>query len=278
MNKNGFASMVIVVLVVIIIGAVGYFALVKKQEPFAQQIDIPSSIDTKTSKSKILKVDFTQSDIGKFLPVKAIFNKELRLDLEGDGIEEVAFSYAIPLNKENTDFNTGVKILKQNNLNSWQVAFEDTDRVSSGGGSKDLVGIQKVKVEFNNDDGGLSGEVGLTRSNANEIYRKEAVLIILTESGAGTATRWHLLASINDKISKLDPSLIRNRVFADLGYQDLGYNGVTLRDDFEIIETQPGYSKNAARCCPDKPSIEISFRFTGHSIELGSIKKLESHN
>ena len=275
MNKKGFASVVIVVLVVIIIGVVGYFALVKKQGSVAQQVDTPSSIDTQTSKSKTLKADFTQSDIKKFLPVKAIFNKELRLDLEGDGIEEVAFSYAIPLNQENTDFNTGVKILKQNNLNSWQVAFEDTDRVSSGGGSKDLVGIQKVKVEFNNNDGGLSGEVGLTRSNANEIYRKEAVLITLTESGAGTATRWHLLASINDKISKLDPSFIRNRVFADLGYQDLGYNGVTLRDDFEIIETQPGYSKDAARCCPDKPSIEISFRFTGHSIELGLIKKLE---
>ncbi|MBM2817640.1 MAG: hypothetical protein HW401_230 [Parcubacteria group bacterium] len=275
MNKKGFIKIAFVVLIVVVVIVAGYFSLVEKQAPSSQQNDIPSSIDTQTSKSKTLISDFTQSDIKKFLPAKAIFNKELRLDLEGDGIEEVAFSYAIPLNQENTDFNTGVKILKQNNLNDWQVAFEDTDRVSSGGGPKDLVNIQKVKVEFNNDDGGLSGEVGLTRSNANQIFRKEAVLIILTESGAGTATRWHLLASVNDKISKLDPSLIRNRVFADLGYQDLGYNGVKIRDDFEIIETQPGYSKDAARCCPDKPSIEISFLFSGNSLELGSIKKLE---
>ena len=44
MNKKGFASVVIVVLVVIIIGVVGYFALVKKQEPVVQQVDTPSSV------------------------------------------------------------------------------------------------------------------------------------------------------------------------------------------------------------------------------------------
>lgn len=42
-----------------------------------------------------------------------------------------------------------------------------------------------------------------------------------------------------------------------------------------MIETQPGYSKNTARCCPDKPPIEIKFKFTGNSIELDSVRELE---
>lgn len=267
-NKKGFVKIALVVLLVVIVGIAGYFALVKKQEPVAQPNTSPSLSDTQASTSQTSQTNFTYPDTKKFLPSKAVFNKELRFDLEGDDVEEVAFAYAIPLNKENTDFNTGVIILKYIDSNGWQVVFEDTDRVDNGGGHKGSVDIEKIKVYSNDDDGGLAG-IG-----TNQIYRKEAVLVVLTEAGAGTATRWHLLASINGKISKLDPSLIRQRAFTDLGYQDLGYNGVKSTGDF-VIETQPGYSKDAPRCCPDKPSIEISFRFTGNSIELDSIKKLE---
>lgn len=247
--KNGFVNIIIVVLIVVVASVMGYFAL---QAP----------------ESQTSKTNFTYPDAKKFLPSKAIFNKELRLDLEGDGVEEVSFSYAIPLNNENADFNTGVIILKYTDSNGWQIAFEDTDRVSNGGGPEGSVYIEKVKVYSSDGDGGLTG------AGTNQIDRKEAVLVVLTEAGAGTATRWHLLSSINGKISKLDPSLIRQRVFTDLGYQDLGYNGVKSTGDF-VIETQPGYSKDAPRCCPDKPSIEMSFVFTGNSIELHLIKKLE---
>ena len=37
MNQRGFANIILVVVIVILIGAVGYFALVKKSEPVAQQ-------------------------------------------------------------------------------------------------------------------------------------------------------------------------------------------------------------------------------------------------
>jgi len=47
MNQKGFASIILVVVIVILIGAVGYFAFVKKLEPIAQQ-PTPTTTPTKT--------------------------------------------------------------------------------------------------------------------------------------------------------------------------------------------------------------------------------------
>ena len=47
MNQKGFANIILVVVIVILVGAVGYFALVKKSEPIAQQ-PTPTSTQTIT--------------------------------------------------------------------------------------------------------------------------------------------------------------------------------------------------------------------------------------
>ena len=48
MNKKGF-SKTIFLIIIILLGTVGYFALIKKQEPTNQQIDTKSSAPTQTS-------------------------------------------------------------------------------------------------------------------------------------------------------------------------------------------------------------------------------------
>ena len=48
MNQKGFANIVLVVVIVILVGAVGYFAFVKKSEPIAQQ---PTPTPTQTTTS-----------------------------------------------------------------------------------------------------------------------------------------------------------------------------------------------------------------------------------
>ncbi|OGN09626.1 MAG: hypothetical protein A3J46_00150 [Candidatus Yanofskybacteria bacterium RIFCSPHIGHO2_02_FULL_41_11] len=50
MNQKGFANIVLVVVIVILVGAVGYFAFVKKSEPVAQQ-PTPTSTRTQPTKS-----------------------------------------------------------------------------------------------------------------------------------------------------------------------------------------------------------------------------------
>ncbi|MBI5732215.1 MAG: hypothetical protein HY982_02545 [Candidatus Magasanikbacteria bacterium] len=51
MNQKGFANIILVVVIVILVGAVGYFAFVKKSEPVAQQ-PTPTPIQvTNTPKS-----------------------------------------------------------------------------------------------------------------------------------------------------------------------------------------------------------------------------------
>jgi len=48
MNQKGFANIILVVIIVILVGAVGYFAFVKKSEPVAQQ---PTPTPTQTTTS-----------------------------------------------------------------------------------------------------------------------------------------------------------------------------------------------------------------------------------
>jgi hypothetical protein len=48
MNQKGFANIILVVVIIILAGAVGYFALIKKSEPMAQQSPTPTSTQTKT--------------------------------------------------------------------------------------------------------------------------------------------------------------------------------------------------------------------------------------
>jgi hypothetical protein len=49
MNQRGFANVILVVVIVIFVSVVGYFALVKKSEPVAQQQSTPTSSQMTTS-------------------------------------------------------------------------------------------------------------------------------------------------------------------------------------------------------------------------------------
>jgi hypothetical protein len=48
MNQNGFANIILVIVVVMLLGAVGYFAFVKKSPEVAQQTNTPTPTQTKT--------------------------------------------------------------------------------------------------------------------------------------------------------------------------------------------------------------------------------------
>ena len=51
MNQRGFANIILVVVIVILVGTVGYFAFVKKSEPVAQEPTPTPTQVTNTSKS-----------------------------------------------------------------------------------------------------------------------------------------------------------------------------------------------------------------------------------
>jgi len=184
--------------------------------------------------------------VTEFLPATAKLIKELKMDFENNGVVVVVLAYA---SETRPIVETGVRVLKYG-ATGWAVDFEETDSVINGAGASDAINIEKVK--------GSSG--------------KEGVVVVLKNSGAGTATEWHVLASIKTKIVKLDPTTIRDRVLKARGYVYMGYNGVTVHGDL-VIEDLAGYSRGRARCCPDRPSIAIRSRFTGTSIKLESVKE-----
>ncbi len=101
----------------------------------------------------------------------------------------------------------------------------------------------------------------------------EGLLVVLKNSGAGTATDWHIVAKVGNKFLKLDSSPIRDRALKEKKYPFMGYNGVKSEGEF-VIEDLPGYSPGRARCCPDRPTIEVRYRFTGSSVTLDAVKEL----
>jgi hypothetical protein len=184
------------------------------------------------------------------LPASAVLTKELKLDFENDGKPDIIMAYAVK--QDDHLFNAGVRILRYSSVPGWTVAFEETHAsVTNGGGPSDVITVKEITS--------LSGQHG--------------TVVILRTSGAGTATDWYLLSSTKHKISKLEPGPLRAKVLAKRGYQDWGYNDVKSNHDL-VVETQPGFSRTTARCCPDRPPIEMTFRFTGSSITLDSVKDL----
>jgi hypothetical protein len=165
------------------------------------------------------------------------------VDFDNNGAIETVLAYASDTEPVIT---TGVRVLKYHAPSGWAVAFEETDGVINGAGVSAAINIDKLRAS--------SG--------------KEGVVVVLHNSGAGTATTWHVLASVGNKISRLAPDQSRAKVLKHRGYQDWGYNGVNSKGDF-VIESQPGYSRNTARCCPDGPSIDMMFRFTGQFYRIG---------
>lgn len=63
MNQKGFANIVLIIVIVVLAGAVGYFALVRKSTPIAQQVSTPTPTQTTTGKI----VDATQYIVDDFL-------------------------------------------------------------------------------------------------------------------------------------------------------------------------------------------------------------------
>ena len=130
--------------------------------------------------------------------------KELAVDFEQQGGPSIVLAYVIPYERNRYRFDTGVRVLKYGTTSGWAVAFQETDSVDNGGGASDAIRIERVRSS--------SGQAG--------------VVVILKESGAGTATRWHVIAAVGGNFLELDPTPIRNKVLKERDYVDMGYNGV----------------------------------------------------
>jgi hypothetical protein len=94
-------------------------------------------------------------------------------------------------------------------------------------------------------------------------------------SGAGTTSSWALFSRINGKLVKYDRRPVLEKVLHAKDYVFQGYNGSSVIDSSFVEERVPGYSKDASRCCADKPTLLIHYRFTGTSIETVSVEEIE---
>lgn len=187
-------------------------------------------------------------DLARFIPPNATLMTQLRVDFDKRFGIETLLAYA---SGDRHSITTGVRVLKYDSRLGWAIVFEEADDVTNGAGPSDSIRIDKVKA--------TSG--------------REGVVVVLQNSGAGTATTWHILAAVGNRISRVNPDRARAKALQQRGYQDWGYNGVTVKGQF-VLETQPGFSRDTARCCPDRPTIEMTFRFTGTSVVLDKVAEL----
>ena len=181
--------------------------------------------------------------LSRFLPSNATLVMQLSVHFAGKGSPEMVLAYA---SESDESVTTGVRV-----VSGGSVSFEESADVNNGAGGRDAIKIEKVKA----------------RNGA------EGVVVSLKSSGAGAATEWHVLGMVNGKISRLEPRRARANVLKRRGYQDSGYNAVTAHGEY-IVETQPGYSRATARCCPDRPTIEMTFRFTGTALRVDKVSSL----
>jgi hypothetical protein len=61
-NQKGFANIILIVVIVVLVGAVGYFAFVKKSEPVAQQ-PTPTPTATQSTGTKVEYVEGQYIDV-----------------------------------------------------------------------------------------------------------------------------------------------------------------------------------------------------------------------
>ena len=189
-------------------------------------------------------------EVRAFLPPAAVVKQELSVDFEGDGRAEPVLVYSAPDRSHDAAYyDAGIQVLKYSPGFGWAVASEEPEaRLIKG---EDEVRGEKLRS--------ASGE--------------EGVLVINYHSGAGTVTTWYVLACVREKITMLDPTLIRKKLLSARDYADNGYNSVKSKGDL-VVEELTGYSRHAARCCPNRPSLEMNFKFTGNGITVDSVKEL----
>jgi len=245
MNQKGFANILLIIFVVILAGAVGYFELVKKSPSENQPANNLPSQQTPpaTTNNPPQQTSITYPAGKTFIPNGAKYIREFRLDFENDGIDEIVVVYST--NTTNGVQNdTGFIILAHQSNKEWKVVYDQLP--ARGAGIQ--ISVDSIKAPD----------------------RTQGLFVLESEAGAGTSADWYI---ITKQMKKLDRKPVLDQVLNTRGNVFLGYNGAKVMNDV-VVETVPGYSKDAARCCPDKPALEISYRFTGTSIEFVSVKEL----
>jgi hypothetical protein len=178
-------------------------------------------------------------DLKSFLPEEATLTKQMTVDFT-NGREPVSIVIAYQGRDEE-----GLRILRPDKAKAWKVVYQEANPAEPG---PDELTLHPVRA-------------------ANGI---EGLVVVYYHSGAGTTTDWKIIAESNSKFVTRDAAPIRDRIPKRRRLIFGGYNGVRVDHDL-VIETIPGYSPGMARCCPDKPSIELRVKFTGTSIKLDTV-------
>ncbi|MEK7660124.1 MAG: hypothetical protein AAB343_02880 [Patescibacteria group bacterium] len=96
------------------------------------------------------------------------------------------------------------------------------------------------------------------------------VLVVKKEyAGAGTSMEWEIITLRNGKANVYPRGTLLDGVLDGKNYQFMGYNEVHVERNM-VVETVPGYSADAARCCPDLPTLKIFYQFTADKIRVVS--------
>lgn len=243
-NKKGFANIILIVLVVVLLGVLGYVTLIKKPSSPITSNGLDNTEPTPSGNNNSpQQALIVYPDAKTFIPSGASFIREFKLDFENDGIDEVVvvFSTNVTSGVQN---DTGFVILAHQANKEWKAVYNQSPVRGAG----IQVSVDSIKASDN------------TRG----------LFILESEAGAGTSADWYI---ITKTMKKLDRRPVLDQVLNTKGNVFLGYNGAEVINDV-VVETVPGYSMSAARCCPDKPALEITYRFTGTSIEFVSVKEL----
>lgn len=215
---------------------------------------LPTEASSQSKASAAKPVDYALAL--KLLPAKATVTQTVSIDFENNGIESLAIVYQNPTSDYPPDAarrtTSGLMIMSYHVQKGWQ--FLHHEPASSGSPESILCDILKVKDNTN------------------------ALFVQYVYSGAGFTADWGLYSIRKSKLLTFDRMPILEKVLKDRDYVFMGYNSASVTDDFYISESIAGYSKEAARCCSDRPALIVLYTFTGSSIDVVSVTVKEERD
>lgn len=249
-NQGIAAIAAIIIGLIIVAGIVGIIATQKKAPVSEEPLFVPGEEVVKEDviSEKVAAV-CPAVNVSNFVPGGATLGDQLNMDFENDGQDEIAFTFSQSYQGFPTS-NFGLRVL-QCIQGNWTAGYE----IPVSTGSPQGITIESITASIGSTNG---------------------LVVIESYEGAGITTEWHIVASLNNQLQKLESNILRDTALNSQGYVFQGYNGVDVHNEIYtsphyISETVSGYSPSAPRCCPDLPPLEIQYLFTGSAIQVISV-------
>lgn len=242
MSKNNkYTTLKVLILVILIVG-VGYFALKFAHTSSSTQTGLViNTPQVNTSQTASLQA-----------PVHNPLSGECTFSLLASNTNGTTVTGSVDLNADNIAEGVTLATSKSNDANAHNYTLNILRQTQTKLGIVWATIYSKTILNANGLSINCFKDVGLTPA-------KNALIVSETYSGAGTTTNWYALENVKGStFSIISPTTVRANILASHNDEFEGYNTVAISPT-QIVESMPGYLIGNPQCCPAGNPITIFY-------------------